>query len=304
MRASAPGKLMLAGEYAVLSGGPAVVMAVNRRAVADARNGARGGLAESLIDCAPSPYHAQAVRDSIADSSALCAAAGVKLGLGSSAAVMTAVAARAVALVEGALALPVVIEWARRGHAGLQGRRGAAGSGVDVIASATGGVIEAFASGAYRPLELPEGLRFSYVWTGHAADTVSLIKGVAAFGRSAPREHAERLQALAEAAQALVRAFEDNDAAAAIFALALGRKALGELGRAARLPLELEVHRELNNLAYAHGGVARPTGAGGGDVAVCAFTSAADQSAFEAALAMRAQTPLSLALDPAGVTVR
>ena len=67
MRASAPGKLLLAGEYAVLSGGPAVVMAVNRRAVADARNGARGGLAESLIDCAPGPYHVQAVRDTIAD---------------------------------------------------------------------------------------------------------------------------------------------------------------------------------------------------------------------------------------------
>jgi phosphomevalonate kinase len=31
--ASAPGKLVLAGEYAVLDGAPAIVMAVDRRAV-------------------------------------------------------------------------------------------------------------------------------------------------------------------------------------------------------------------------------------------------------------------------------
>ena len=38
-RVRAPGKLMLAGEYAVLYGHPALVMAVDRHAVADAHQG-------------------------------------------------------------------------------------------------------------------------------------------------------------------------------------------------------------------------------------------------------------------------
>jgi phosphomevalonate kinase len=94
---SAPGKLMLLGEYAVVDGGLAVVAAVNRRAV---------GVTLTEPDPRPSPV-VQAVLTRAAragavlppgvriDTSAFHDAQGAKLGLGSSAAVAVITAALA-----------------------------------------------------------------------------------------------------------------------------------------------------------------------------------------------------------------
>src|SRR5271169_2224572 len=90
MRARAPGKLVLTGAYAVLDGAPAIVAAVDRYAVADA----------SRVMGSPAPEVRAALREGEpvpeADARDLCDAAGRKLGLGSSAAVLVAsLAARA-----------------------------------------------------------------------------------------------------------------------------------------------------------------------------------------------------------------
>jgi phosphomevalonate kinase len=86
---SAPGKLMLLGEYAVLEGGLALAMAVNRRAVGRrASDGAAAGLSPvvaAVFEAArragfPPPLNIEI------DTSAFRDDAGLKLGLGSSAA--------------------------------------------------------------------------------------------------------------------------------------------------------------------------------------------------------------------------
>ena len=144
LTASAPGKLIVAGEYAVLDGAPALVVAVDRRAVARIQPGPRGS----------SPFLA-AVADEVAarggdgaralsiavDSRAFYVDTGagpLKLGLGSSAAVT--VAATALALGE-PLDRARVFDIAAAAHARAQGARGARGSGADIAAAVYGGAI-------------------------------------------------------------------------------------------------------------------------------------------------------------------
>lgn len=170
MIATAPGKLILTGEYAVLDGAPALVIAVNRRVTATRRRGPRGS-SEFLLSVVN-----EIEKRFGADHAATRAAAeivvnstpfywgGTKLGLGSSAAVT--VAATALALGVDYPGVPVidrdlVLTISSAAHAAAQtARRGrpstaelapstqppnawhrGRGSGADVAASVYGGVI-------------------------------------------------------------------------------------------------------------------------------------------------------------------
>lgn len=103
MIASAPGKLILTGEYAVLDGAPALVAAIDRRVIARRHSGPRGS-SPFLVAVAdeiarrrgkddPAVHAAMQI---VVDSSALYDDA-TKLGLGSSAAVTVAATALALA---------------------------------------------------------------------------------------------------------------------------------------------------------------------------------------------------------------
>ncbi|MCX5743511.1 MAG: phosphomevalonate kinase, partial [Proteobacteria bacterium] len=129
MHASAPGKLIISGEYAVLDGAPALVLAVNRRVVAR--------LVGEPSTAAPSPFLAAVAAELarrgrvmpaiVVDSSALYDGA-MKLGLGSSAAVTVAATALAIASADPARVFPIALA----AHQAAQAARGAAGSGADV----------------------------------------------------------------------------------------------------------------------------------------------------------------------------
>src|SRR4051794_13397449 len=101
MIATAPGKLILTGEYAVLDGAPAIVVAVDRRAVAR-RNAIPRGSSPFLVAVAEeiaarrgaSDPAARAALEVSVDSAAFYHRAS-KLGLGSSAAVTVAATALA-----------------------------------------------------------------------------------------------------------------------------------------------------------------------------------------------------------------
>jgi phosphomevalonate kinase len=177
MIATAPGKLILTGEYAVLDGAPAIVIAVDRRAVAR-RNATPRGSSPFLIAVAAEiaarrgsadPAARTALEISV-DSSAFydrtttrriaattLARSSVvgrraptdpglpadvpvdreKLGLGSSAAVTVAATALALETADRS----EILEVALAAHARAQGPRGARGSGADIAASVHGGTI-------------------------------------------------------------------------------------------------------------------------------------------------------------------
>ncbi|MEZ4367969.1 MAG: hypothetical protein R2939_17060 [Kofleriaceae bacterium] len=216
MIATAPGKLIVAGEYAVLRGGVAVVTAVDRRVVATTGATPRppapllDALAEQLDDDGL-PAAAARARTLVVDSSALVGDGG-KLGLGSSAAVVVAAAALAVGDVADRARLAAL---ASSAHARFQGRRGAPGSGADVAAATWGGTL-AFRAGAPAALTLPTGLAWLPFFTGAAADTATLVVRVEAGAAAAPVAHAAAIAALADAADRLVAATTVADAIAAL----------------------------------------------------------------------------------------
>lgn len=132
MIATAPGKLILTGEYAVLDGAPALVVAVNRRVVARRRSGPTGSspfliaVADEIARVYGADHPAtQAAMDIVCDSSAFFLG-NTKLGLGSSAAVTVAATALAIGAASGAVPVidrEAVLAIASAAHANAQGSR-------------------------------------------------------------------------------------------------------------------------------------------------------------------------------------
>ncbi len=301
--ATAPGKVMLAGEYAVLDGGLAVLVAVDRRA--------RATLARAPV--APSPFLV-AARDVVAEKLGVDAAAPFaridvdtnplrdrdrKLGLGSSAAATVAAIGLACGLA-GVTDPGVIRGLAHVAHARAQGRRGAPGSGADIAAATHGGVI-GFRAGAVEPVTLPTDLQLAFVWTGAPADTATLVKAVqAARARLAPGVE-DALRAIAAAAADLAAA---PDAVRAIAAIDAGGRALAALATTTGVALVPPAVTALQAALRRLGAAAKTTGAGGGDVVVIAAPATVDPGELRDVIAAAALAPLPLAVDPTGVDFR
>ncbi len=312
--ATAPGKLLLAGEYAVLEGAPAVVMAVERRARARL-----GEIPDHL-----SPF-LQAVHDQIArcygsknraaeaacrvwvDSDAFHGAGGTKLGLGSSAAVT--VAATAIALDANTPDPPLesIHRIAHCAHARAQLARGARGSGADIAASVHGGILVACSQDdpdepmRVTPVMTHSAVHMVCVWTGVAAHTPQLVKRVLELRRHSRTEYDRAIDALAAAADRILTALgPSGDAETLVAAIRDGGQKTAELGRAAGVELEIAAHRAIAALANEHGGAAKPVGAGAGDIAVAFFSNADDAEAFRRRADQKDLAVLDLAIATTG----
>jgi phosphomevalonate kinase len=308
---SAPGKVMWAGEYAVLDGAPAVMCAVARRVLArvvPARAASRdlspflaAARAEIVAAYGPFSREAAAAGRVVVDSSAL-QQKGVKLGLGSSAAATVAAIAAALDSADP----ETVHRLAHRAHAAAQAPRGSRGSGADVAASVHGGFIAVERQGdgslplRVRHLALPAGLTPVLVWTGEAADTPTLVARVRAYGEHDPAGHRAARAGLADAAARVIAALDSGDPVATVAALAGAGDALAELGARSGAPLVPASLAPLAALARAHGGAAKPTGAGGGDQILAAFATPGAAAAFAAEARARGMTLVPADVDPAG----
>jgi len=297
MRARAPGKLVLTGAYAVLEGAPAIVVAVDRYAVADTSrvtDFAAPEVRAALPEGEPVPG---------ADARGLRDAEGRKLGLGSSAAVLVAsLAARALARGED-LADPLVrarlFASARVAHASAQG----GGSGVDVAASVYGGVLR-YALGNGEPQirvsALPPGLVLQVYFGGSSARTSSMRELVASARVARAGETSPVAEAMAKTATRAADAFESRDTPRFVSLAREYGSLLASLGRAAQAPIVLPAHAELADGAQREDAAFLPSGAGGGDVAVW-LGSAPPSHSFSARARALALVPLTLSIDVGGV---
>jgi len=271
----APGKLVLTGAYAVIEGAPAIVVAIDRYAVADVS--------------APDDVDVCALQDE----------EGRKLGLGSSAASMVAShAARALARGED-LSHPLVraslFEGVREAHAHQQ--RG--GSGVDVAAAVHGGALRYVTKGqeaALRAVELPPGLFLRAFWSGTSARTSELRARVDALLARAPLA----LMPLHRIAIAGAGAVDTGDARAFVHSARDYGRALEALGHAADAPVVPPAFAELAALAETCGAAFLPSGAGGGDVGVW-LGVASPSAAFVARATALEMRVLPLKVDRGGV---
>ncbi len=309
MQVSVPGKLLLLGEYGVAFGGLGLAIAVNRRVLLRAAPDQAVDL-DNLVDrCrahaarslgAPPPRVAWR-----ADSGRLYEGA-IKLGLGSSAAVavgaVTSLLAELGQDVEGLMARRRLFGLILGAHRAVQGR---GGSGVDLAASLYGGLIALRADRRPRVVRehtLPSDLQLVPVWTGQAASTPVLLGGVRRWAEQAPQPFERLLGDMRAVVEPFVATRERR---AADWIAAAGRygELMERLGEASGVGIVTPQIRALTGLARRLGGVAKPSGAGGGDVVLGMFGSGAAAARFAAEATASGALALDLRLDPAGARV-
>ncbi|HTR50547.1 MAG TPA: hypothetical protein VMJ10_07565 [Kofleriaceae bacterium] len=307
--ASAPGKLILAGEYAVLDGAPALVVAVDRRVVA--RGGRATGTSPFLIAVADelaarlgADHPAARAALAIAVDSSACYEGVQKLGLGSSAAVTVAATALALGSTDDRAAL---FEIAAAAHARAQRARGTPGSGADIAAAVYGGVIS-YASRHVAPLVWPAGVALVPFFTGVSAETVELVGRVAAARAANATAVDAALRAITSASSLAVLACNrarvpENAATGLLAALALAATAVDQLAVASRVPLVPACVSDARAALAPLGGTAKTTGAGGGDVAIAVVPAHVDRIAIERRIADAGGHVLALAIDPRGAAL-
>lgn len=342
IEAQAPGKVVLVGEYAVLEGASSLVMAADRhvrvrltpddsgvvrvdspgiadrvctlRLSGDALVAVEGELPASLqpvLSLLQSLVRQEGMAPCLAqgltarlDSTALYEG-GVKLGLGSSAALAVALAGAAIHLA-GAAPISQDARGFERLHRLHRAMQDGAGSGVDVAASLLGGVVH-FRRGDGQPslarLEMPAEVRSVFVWTGVSASTKDFLKRLDRWKARHPDEYHSRLRELSSIATEAVTAARQNAAPAFIGAVGRYGGALRELGDRSELGIYGSSHGALRDLADGLGITYKPCGAGGGDLGVAMTSDEEALARFRAGATHLGAKPVDLEVERHGLRV-
>jgi phosphomevalonate kinase len=301
---SAPGKMMIAGEYAVLEGAEAVVAAVGRRAYARLGSGAQEVLPpEAAAARAAAERKLGAVAGALSIDASDLQQEGRKLGLGSSAAAAAAAAGAVFAAhgkdVSDAAVREQILAAALEGHRAVAPH----GSGADVAAAVLGGFLRFRKLGEgveTHPLKWPDDLELVVVWTGNAVRTSDMLVHVRAFAAHDAHAYRTRMHALAEQGEQLISAMMANESHAVIECFHGYGGAMDDLGRAAGIRIIDDTCERIRNLARQFGGGAKPSGAGGGDVAIATFSSSNAANGFRAGCIQAGFEVLSMELGVQG----
>ncbi len=319
--ASAPGKVVLCGEYAVLFGAPAVAMAIDRRAqvrvtdfdgdwhrvsapgysAVEGRFLADGAAVDwlqgesdyAIVDAAwwivgrtaaiPLNRHLSIELDTRAFTDTR---SGDKIGIGSSAALTVALVA---ALLKSSDVMPQALE----AHAVFQHGRG---SGVDIATSARSGlVLYRMADADATRLLWPDGLAWRLLWTGVPANTRAKLERLQ---KSAPGPSGN---GLVEAAETMSTAW--HSAATVLSQYPDYIEALRRFSVDHDLGVFDAGHDRLVADAAAAGLVYKPCGAGGGDIGILLGSSEEQLDAFVGAGFTSGCQVLDCAIDDGGIVL-
>jgi phosphomevalonate kinase len=244
--------MVILGEYAVLDGAGAIVAAVNRGVecrffpgpeLIITVSGGDDRFARAALDGAPTGLYGFSDWNPVSLTG--------KAGFGGSAAAV--VAAR--------LAAGLSLKEAVQIHGDVQEKEGGRGSGVDIFASSQGGV-RVFPGG--EQVELPY---MTAIWSGASAKTGPRV---AQYLQWQNRTH------FVEQSRALVAAFAEEP----ILTLCEAFSLLCTMAASAGIDYLTPAHQQISTLAAEFGGAAKPSGAGGGDIAVALFLDPEAGAAF------------------------
>lgn len=279
-RVNAPGKLMIAGEYAVLFGYSAIVVAVDKRAQCHFSSGESLDLRSNIQDHALFDSCFLACRQLgieplvgqyVLDTSSFFNG-DRKLGLGSSAAAIVALC-KQIMTQRGLFDTEVLLRVSQRAHRIFSHR---SGSGADIAASVCGGII------SYQNLDrepridrVPDRALFDellFIDTKRPQKTSSFVAQVMAFARENKKVMDRLCQRSEDIVDRLLALKNDQDSCMGLMEESF--HLLKDLGQKASVDIVSQEHREIHALAYDCGGSAKPSGAGGGDIALALIPKA------------------------------
>ncbi len=272
-----PGKVMLSGEYAVLHGGTAVLTPVPYHLIITQQ--------EEDSESDFSPVVRQALDFEIPELKEFEDKAGkpnlkinseqfysvdfngnrVKLGIGLSAAEAVGVVAFRFqrAGINWTEHREMIADYADRIHRQAQANKG---SGADIAACAYGEPIRFKRIDdklEIEPIEINSHLPLKLVWTGQPSNTREMVSK---FESWLDQGHEDELHELIEASDSLVKSWSSDDIESLFEHLDSFDNILEHIAESANIPLKLNIHREIEKWARDHGGRAKPTGAGAGDL--------------------------------------
>ena len=318
--ASAPGKVVLTGEYAVLDGAPAVCMAVNRRAqvtiethdqdwhsviapgFSDTEGRFRagrdkfewlaGGDSYALLEQVHREVNRTAggsLRYVLDTREFVDSEYGAKVGIGSSAALATALATAMCASIAPDIDATKI---AKAAHRRFQHDMG---SGVDVACSSNGGVIEYRMDGE-QPLQLewPSGLVFALLWSGVVSGTAERLSRLERVDVQPSRAD------LGHSAEKAATAWRDGSPQRILDACRSYTHVLQKFSVDHDLGIFDAGHAGLVDAANKMGLVYKPCGAGGGDIGIVLATDETLIASFVASTVAARFKRLDLSMDPHG----
>lgn len=343
--ASAPGKLVIVGDYAVLEGAPAIATTVGIRAKAqvtvtaagdsvfidlaggkaygfvfetgmgltwvDESPAERGTILEAVLETCnelltlPDPLPSLRVSMNTDAFYRSIGGSSVKLGVGSSAAVLVALTGALVAALGMRVERPSLLSICHAAHRRFQG---GLGSGIDMSAALYGGVVGVtLGRGELEPeteaLEWPEGLAMLPLWSGNSASTPELLRRFARYRAAEADAFSSHMRYLTRFAQHADAAWRSASVVELMSALAGFDDALRALDADAGIGINTEAHEQLRGLTERHGAVYKTSGAGGGDFGIAISDSTDVIDAVRADAIDAGFSLLDKELDVDGLTV-
>ena len=222
-------------------------------------------------------------------------ASGIKYGLGSSAAVVTAVVASILwKCFQEPPSKALIFKLASIAHVTTQGN----GSGADIAASCYGGFLKYTSFQAnwliteyenmssirtlvekdwpYLSIEkftLPKSIYFYVGWTGKAASTAKLVDEILKLKSKNLGFYQTFLEKSEKAVQLIFHGLKNRDTSSLLKGIEINRRCLKELGTIANVDIETDKLKILIEIAKQYGAAGKPSGAGGGDCGIAFATS-------------------------------
>ncbi|MDR9414760.1 MAG: hypothetical protein RI564_00660 [Gracilimonas sp.] len=343
---SSPGKLILLGEYAVLEGAPALVAAVNRpcdvqidtlynstfqvrtpnlnipeiqftldsdgdayfRTNVDAETEEQLRFVLCILK-----YVTQKVgkipgaRIEINTSSFYHRVTGHKFGLGSSAALTVSLLSGLMDYLGVEMSSYDLYREAFQAHRYAQGKMG---SGVDIAASATGGILSYTMpdnpddpNGTIKRIDRPTDLYMSCIWAGYSASTRHFVRSVNTFKEENPAAYNSIITKMADLSKEGVKTFGAGDTSAFLQVISDYAECERELGKQSGTEIMSDVHEEIYSIVENQGGTYKPSGAGGGDIGIAFCNDQETMYKIKRAINESVFDLMNLEVQPEGIQI-